>query len=443
MMPAVKDERVIQFPCHCGYVFRVDNDQAGAAVQCPKCRLLNDVPAHSDLDAIAEDGTYKLDADLEPANPEALADLLYVYQRGVRDAEGNEIDLKLRPSDLDVIGGEPIPLVPQEQRKTHSPRYDPETGELVTPLDVKQTDSQQVDPASIPMARAAINYASGMTARRMSFIGAFVQMFMPVNLAVMFAVLIMHLVVLPLYFITAMGIFFFIVALVVMDCVIPSHYANIIEEVGPFESDELPRPLRNLGWYEDVWAPFVAFFGSMVICYGPSFVVNAMAEQGTLPPIPALVLWVALAAVGTFFFPAVLLTLATSGTSLNLRPDRVMGVIVGCGPSYFFAVVLWVISAGIYMWGWTGTRVAIVIMFHPRIVPWLLTSWPVVLSMLTAGVFLMHYYCFCMGLLYRAHYHKFPWVLQRHTPTRRLHDGIPPQPPRRIRPIPQTRTDRP
>jgi hypothetical protein len=82
-------------------------------------------------------------------------------------------------------------------------------------------------------------------------------------------------------------------------------------------------------------------------------------------------------------------------------------------------------------------------MFHPRPVPRLLTSWPITLSMLTAGIFLMHYFCFCLGLLYRAHYHRFPWVLQRHTPTRRLQDGIPPQPPRRIRPIPQTRTPRP
>lgn len=434
---------VIQFPCHCGHVFRVDNDQAGASIQCPRCRLLNDVPSHSDLDAIAPDGTYKLDGDLAPASPEGLADLLYVYQRGPRDREGNEIDLTLKPSDLDVIGGEPIPLVPAEQRRPHAPRYDPETGELVTPLDIRNPAPQPVDPASIPMARPALNYATGRAARPPSLLTAFAHMFLPMNLVVMLVVLVMHLAVLPLFFITMVGILFFIVALIVMDCLIPAHYANIIEEVGPFENDELPRPLRDLGWYEDLWAPFVNFFGSLLICYGPSMVIISMAERGKLPMATAMALWIALAAVGTFFFPAVLLTLTTSGTSLNLRPDRLMGVIVACGSSYFFAVAMWIVAAGTYLWGWAGTRLALMMLIHAFPIPPLLTNWPVVLSMLAVGIFLMHYFCFCMGLLYRAHYDRFPWVLQRHVSMRRPRDGIPPQPPRRIRPIPQARSQKP
>lgn len=430
---------MIEFPCHCGHVFRLDNDQAGGLIQCPNCRLLNDVPLHSDLAAIAEDGTYKMDAERDAPKADGLADLLYVYQKGPRDEQGNEIDLKLKSSDLDVIGGEPIPLVPAGQRKLHAPRYDPETGELVTPLEVKQPDTQWVNPSGIPLARPALHYATGDAARAPSMVGAFVKLFLPMNMTVMFAVLLMHLIVLPLYFITAMGIFFFILALIVMDCLIPAHYANVIEEVGPFDNDELPRPMRNLGWYEDIWAPFCAFFGSLTICYGPSLVVNAMAEHGSLPAVPATVAWVILAAVGTFLFPAVLLTLATSGTSLNLRPDRVLGVIVGCGASYFFAVVLWIVAGGTYLWGWAGSRLAILVFVHHRDVPWFLTSWPIVLSMLTAGIFLMHYFAFCLGLLYRMHYPKFPWVLQRHIRTPRPQDSIPPQPPRRIRPIPQTR----
>lgn len=430
---------MIQFPCHCGHVFQLDNDQAGGLVQCPNCRRLNDVPLHSDLAAIAEDGTYKLDQELVPPQAEGLADLLYVYQKGPRDERGNEIDLKLKSSDLDVIGGEPIPLVPAEEHKPHAPRYDPETGELVTALEIAQPQTPRVDPSSIPLARPALQYATGDAARAPSMASAFFKLFLPMNMTVMFAVLVMHLIVLPLYFITVMGIFFFIVALVVMDCLIPAHYANVIEEVGPFDNDELPRPLRNLGWYEDIWAPFCAFFGSMLICYGPSTLVNALAERGSIPSIPAMVAWVVLAAIGTFLFPAVLLTLATSGTSLNLRPDRVLGVIVGCGASYFFAVVLWIVAGGTYLWGWAGSRLAIMVLVHHRDVPWFLTSWPIVLSMLTVGIFLMHYFAFCLGLLYRMHYARFPWVLQRHVPTPRPQDGIPPQPPRRIRPIPQTR----
>lgn len=430
---------MIEFPCHCGHVFRLDNDQAGGLVQCPDCRRLNDVPLHSDLAAIAEDGTYKVGDQHQPPPPDGLADLLYVYQKGALDEHGNEIDLKLKPSDLDVIGGEPVPLVPLEQHKAHAPRYDPETGELVTPFEVKQSETQWVDPSSIPLARPALGYATGDAARAPSMVGAFVRLFLPMNMAVMFAVLLMHLIVLPLFFITAMGIFFFIVGLVVMDCLIPAHYANVIEEVGPFDSDELPRPLRNLDWYEDIWSPFCAYFGSLVICYGPSFLVSELAGRGSIPPTAALVAWVVLAAVGTFFFPAILLTLATSGTSLNLRPDRVMGVIVGCGAGYFFVVVLWIVAGTVYLWGWAGSRLAILVMVHYQQIPWLLTSWAVTLSMLTVGVFLMHYFAVCLGLMYRAHYSKFPWVLQRHIRTPRPQDAIPPQPPRRIRPISQSR----
>ena len=41
---------MIDFVCHCGFGFSVQDDMAGALVQCPKCRRLNDVPLLSDLE---------------------------------------------------------------------------------------------------------------------------------------------------------------------------------------------------------------------------------------------------------------------------------------------------------------------------------------------------------------------------------------------------------
>src|SRR5947199_948029 len=60
--------------------------------------------------------------------------------------------------------------------------------------------------------------------------------------------------------------------------------------------------------------------------------------------------------IGTFFFPAIFLTLATSGTSINLRPDRVWGVIRQCGPSYLAVVVLFALTLITYGWGIFGSR---------------------------------------------------------------------------------------
>ena len=37
---------------------------------------------------------------------------------------------------------------------------------------------------------------------------------------------------------------------------------------------------------------------------------------------------------------------------------------------------------------------------------------------LAGGIYLMHAFSYYMGLLYRAEHDNFPWVLQRHIPTR-------------------------
>src|SRR5215469_4115175 len=100
----------IEFPCRCGHVFQVDEDQAGLDIQCPSCGLLNAVPTHDDLNALGADGTYKVESGPEVPNPELAAELAYFYQRGPLDSEGNEKNLKLTNADIHAIGGQTIPL---------------------------------------------------------------------------------------------------------------------------------------------------------------------------------------------------------------------------------------------------------------------------------------------------------------------------------------------
>jgi hypothetical protein len=45
---------------------------------------------------------------------------------------------------------------------------------------------------------------------------------------------------------------------------------------------------------------------------------------------------------------------------------------------------------------------------------------------LAGGIYLMHGFSYYMGLLYRAEHENFPWVLQRHIPTRLMERTRPP-----------------
>jgi hypothetical protein len=399
---------------------------------------LNDVPTLSELLQIAEDGTYKLDAEASGADTDQTArKLAYIYQKGTRDAQGNEIDLRTTPQDLMAVGtGEMIPLVPPAQLREHAPRYDPETGELISELDLNGHADPPVNPAAIPMAKATINYASGNTIARHSLLRIVVNLLSPLNIAVMFGVLCIHVVLWPLSLLLYLGILFFIIAIPFIAGGILAHYGNVIEEIGIFERDELPRPLRDLGWHEDLWRPFSSVLGSLIICYGPAIVLPILSHRISALDAIGSGLAMVCGVIGAFFLPAVVLTLQCGGTILNLRPDRVFTTIISCGKDYLVATGLWVFASFLYLWGWMGTTLAMVNAVHTLALPASLTSWTVVLPALCAGIFAMHVFCVEIGMLYRLHHEGFPWVLQKHVPTKKDPKQIVPSRPSGPRPAP-------
>src|SRR5690606_23303389 len=121
----------------------------------------------------------------------------------------------------------------------------------------------------------------------------------------------------------------------------------------PDGRDELPRPLRNASLYDDLWGPFCRVALSLGICYALA-ALAANAQQ--LPETLSKPLGVGLAIVGTIFFPVVLLITTTSGTLLNLRPDRVMRTLLACGTHYLFALMGWILCGGLYTWLIFGRR---------------------------------------------------------------------------------------
>jgi hypothetical protein len=423
---------MIEFPCKCGFSFRLDDDQAGGTIQCQCCGLLSDIPLHQDLAAISEDGTYKMDEPPVLQDPRTVADLLYVFTRGASDVDGYEKDLRLTTEELDAVGtGQPAPLDPEITDK-HGPKYDPETGELITEFDLRDDGPAHVDPATVPMATATLNYASGQAANRPSFSRAFARLFTPPNLVVMFVIFCVHVLLWPIQFILAEGFFIIVAIEPIIIALILSHYGNVVEDIGPNDKDDLPRPLRDLEFHEDIWLPFCNVFASMMLSYWPilPLAIRLAQDQGHRTLLMGLVIF--FVAMGTFIFPAILLTLSGSGTILNLRPDRVLRVIGRSGAAYLLVMILWMIASVTYFWGFIGTALMCGRAMAGGPPPNVLLSSAVVVPALLAGILFMHYLCVCLGLIYRAHSHDFPWVLQRHQRTTQLPPApVPPRRPRR------------
>src|SRR3954452_23725902 len=188
---------MIRFVCTCGHRFEVADDMGGVSIQCPKCHLLVDVPSMHELGSFTDEGTYRLDANegLPTDNPDRLADLGIIYSKTKIDEEGNEIDLRTLPAGRSTVRGfydeeedaGEIDLKPREPIEVSTrPKYDPETGELIKPIDLAPDPVRDTPPNEIPMAVATINYASGNMDRRVSPLKLAIELLMPMNIVVMF-----------------------------------------------------------------------------------------------------------------------------------------------------------------------------------------------------------------------------------------------------------------
>lgn len=425
----VHPDPIIKFSCKCGRRFAVPADRAAGTIQCPDCGLLCDIPTLSDLENLASDGTLRLRPADQRDEPDRLATLAHAFGRD------HEKDLRFTLDDIAEADFGEVPLKPPDAAPPRAaPKYDPETGELVRPIEIATGPpgaEVPVDPAAIPVARRAIDYAAGEHAVGMNAGRVLLLLFMPTNIVVMLFILVMHVIVQMSIFSMLGGLFLFAPAVLVLMIVILAHYANVIDETGPEGRDELPRPIRGLSLGDDLWHPFCHFAGALMLCYVPAYLAGRH-----LPGALGVATGWALAGLGTVAFPAVLLTLATSGTVLNLRPDRVLAVISATGARYVVSVFLWAASLVLYGGSWVGT-----LLFIQRIAttsgvsgtvqgvsgtaPPAPTPAPffshggVLYPILMAGIIVVHYFCWHLGLIYRDKHDGYPWVLQRHVSERK------------------------
>jgi hypothetical protein len=410
----------IQFPCPCGHVFDEPIDRAGSAIQCPRCGRLNDVPTLSDLQSLSADGTLLLKPDTPKVERHRVAVVNRHFNPHRTDARGNEIDLRNTHDDLADIGAPPetdqIPLRKEDARPA-KPKYDPLTGELIRPIKLA-TPAAGEDPANIPVAKRALTYAAGDAAHVMNARRIFVAMLMPANFVVMVFVFLAYFAYEMIFGLIGFYLFNVVGAMptlymLPLAFLLMAHYANTVEDNGPNSMDELPRPLRSLSPADDVLGPFANMFVSLMLCFLPAFLVLK-----NVPPQFKIITVVPLA-LGLFFFPAVFLTNVTSGTSYNLRPDRLAGVVRASGAHNLATLFAWTLALPLFAFSLFGVYM-IPIGFREKHLWIYKFNMPAIhFPLLFLSIMAIHFACWHLGLIYRNHHERFPWILQRHVSTRR------------------------
>jgi len=412
---------MIRFPCSCGQTYEVPEDQAGNAFQCTRCGKLVDVPVLSDLRNLAADGTYGLDeTPIAQHESATLEEMMLAYTRDKVDFYGNEKDLRNTQDDFAALGGpEALEFADDDDDeneasvRARAPKYDPITGELIRPLDVREKQRPTESEASVPVAKAMIAYARHRRGEHPFQASQILpEMFRPANLIVTMVIFIVHIILQLMLFPVMIGLWLLVPAMMIVAGLIFSHYAVVVNDIATEDKDELPRPLRDFGWHDDLWGPFVHFFVSAFIAYGPLIAVNWMPQKVVLLVAysAAVVFW------GTLIFPALFLTMTTSGHWLNLAPDKVLRVIKNLGFKYLLSVILWAIALISYAIGIGGTMFALASLFAPPGTmpgnPWIATA--IAYPLLIVGIFIMHVFCWYLGLQYREYQPTFHWALQSH-----------------------------
>src|SRR5687767_14187769 len=121
--------------------------------------------------------------------------MVIAFSREKIDAFGNEKDLRNTQDDFAALGGpETLEFADDGQPLVRrvAPKYDPITGELIRPMDVKSQDRPR-DPDAAPVVKAMIAYARHRHGEQ-PFRGSQIipEMFRAANLVVLLVIFLIH-----------------------------------------------------------------------------------------------------------------------------------------------------------------------------------------------------------------------------------------------------------
>jgi hypothetical protein len=395
---------------------------AGSLIQCPTCRRLVDVPTVDELAHIDDDGGYKFEGASEPKKLDTkLATRAFSAQH--IDEFGEEIDLRNSFEEIQRVG---IPHAPGtlDGVKPIPPKYDPITGELIRPLPIKNDTPQRVLPVepeneepldAVPIPPPKLSY-SVIPPANMPMGSTFIALLQPVNLIVMGFILLLHVLAQVTTVIVLTGFIFVFIVPLLLAMALTGHYGNVIEEIGPGGRDELPTPLRNASFGEDIWLPFVRIDIALFLACLPAWI----SLDVPMPPGARSTVTVICLAFGAIIAPAMILTAVTSGTYQNLRPDRIASVISICGARYILPCLTFAAAMVLYLFGIQTLGLGSNSLLHLKGFSVGFTELGTGYAVLAAAIYLMHSLCWQLGLIYRTYHDRFPWTMQRHISTRKV-----------------------
>lgn len=434
---------MIRFPCPCRqHTFELPDEEGGGLVQCPKCGRLNDVPTLDELARLEPDGTLRLETPKKPNPKLSLREVATAFGASHTDEQGRPIDLRQSVDDLRRVGADEYDIAPSAgvTPVRDKPRYDPVTGELIRPLDIAPSPQARASTSAVPgaplgsMPTAGVSPADDARVRRreaMSYERAAeellpppsvaslpIRLLEPINLMVMFFVGVI-LLVLGLFSAPLLGGLFFaapvpLVALILL----LSHYANCLEDLGPGQQDELPRPLRSAEFLADLWKPFVRFVVAALLAFAPAMAVLVYTD-GPVRFVGGGVLFVA----GCLVFPALLLTTCVSQHLGNLNPLRVLGTIGVLGPSYLAVVVVTLLAVVSHVTAAICVIEAIIHLFGSAQLP-LRVALALAMASTFMSVYLGHLAAWHLALLYRRREGHFPWIYDQLERQRQEHKRL-------------------
>jgi hypothetical protein len=332
------------------------------------------------------------------------------------------------------------------------PRYDPETGKLIRPLAttppvaeivaspetsrLSAADGASSSPAppsrNIRLGRPVLGYARRANAvintEIPGFLTPFTRIFQPINLLAWLLPLVIYITITWFIQLPLVGVFGFFFIYLPLLAIMIGHLGNIVDETGPQGRDELPVLFRNVSLREDVLYPGLRVFVAFLAGVAPAIILRLNA-----PDLPELVHVLAFA-LSYLVFPAILLTVCTSGAFNNLMPHRILGVIPRIGLKYLFLCFIWAVAFellafGTYAIGMIGVWTHNFMMWTPRAIPgnpgapiatpsftplpdWLERS--LGFPALLVAAYLIHVFGWQLGIVYRRHQPSFPWVFQHH-----------------------------
>ncbi len=397
---------MIHFSCICGQVFDLPEERAGDSLQCPACLRLVDVPPLDEINAFEDDGTLKM-KDAEELAP-ALKQKIRTHAH--RDDLRQSVDEYFALDDAPGADAAPNRL---------SPRYDPETGELVQMVDV--VPDARPPAHEIPVAKPALNYSSNSTMEPASY-GPMSWWRMPLRIvsggslmAITF-VFLLHLLAYFVLMVPIANFFLFPFVLLIVGMII-AHYGNVMEEIGPTGRDDVPVLLRHVSFTDDIWHPLVGLFVGFAFAFLPAILLQAVGRfwkpASEMPELMvALVIW------GLLIFPAAGFTAITSGALQNMRPRYVFAVIRSAPGHYALVCIAFILSLTAYLAVLGGMAFASIAAWTAPVgkLPWgkILLTGGGLIGLVATAIYLMHLATAWMGLLYRTRYDCFNWVYQKH-----------------------------